>query len=342
VDDDRFVLSTLMAALQGEFKVLTASSGDEAMEHFRRQPVDLVLCDQKMPGMSGVEFLVWVRETYPKTLRLLMTGYAELEDAVEAINRCRVYQYLFKPWRVDELHAILKDGARTCILERSHEKLLEENARLIAELEGRVQQRTSELEDANRQLHQSNAMLQKLALTDELTSLPNRRAIEQILLTEARRRSRYPSPMAVGLIDADHFRNVNTRYLHPGGDQVLKALARSLGQAIRATDTVGRWGGEEFMVVAPITNYDGSWALAERIRTSVEEMIVHYQEHEIRVTISVGFVVIESEQMPPVEQMVHDAAQALREAKAGGRNRSVLRMCEHSSLLEMAQDASGY
>src|SRR5262245_3948745 len=99
VDDEPYILPTLTALLAGDFQVHTADSGEAAIQFLGRYPVDLVLTDQKMPRMTGVQLLEWVREHFPKTIRLLMTGYAELDDAVEAINRGQVYHYILKPWR---------------------------------------------------------------------------------------------------------------------------------------------------------------------------------------------------------------------------------------------------
>ncbi len=333
VDDERYILATLAASLREEFEVLTASSGEEALEVFAQHDVDLLLCDQKMPGICGVEVLEWARKNRPKTIRLLMTGFAELEDAVEAINRGQVFRYLFKPWRIDELIEVLQHAAKTFRLERSHEQLLGELRRLNEDLENRVHQRTQELEQTNLELQKRNNMLEKLALTDELTRLPNRRAIEQILLAEMRRRARHPAPLALGLIDADHFREINRRYLLPGGDQVLKGLAKTLGDSLRASDMVGRWGGEEFLVVAPVTSLDGAAALAERIRTAVEQAEVSYQDQHIQVTVSVGFAVADGDSSLSAEQLIYRSAACLAEAKARGRNCCIVRAAEEANAV---------
>src|SRR5262249_30673980 len=144
-----------------------------------------------MPRMTGVQLLEWVRQHSPKTVRLLMTGYAELEDAVEAINRGQVYHYLLKPWRTEELLQVLRNAADKFLLERSREELLEKLRQLNQDLELRVAERTQELEEANyllqqrtHELEEANHLLQQrtreremLALTDPLTGLLNRRAI---------------------------------------------------------------------------------------------------------------------------------------------------------------------
>jgi diguanylate cyclase (GGDEF)-like protein len=250
---------------------------------------------------------------------------ARLEDAVDAINCGQVHRYLFKPWRSEELLQILRNAARTSRLERSHEHLLDELRHLNLELEKRVQLRTHELEEANRQLQQKNSMLEKLALTDALTGLPNRRAIDRLVRTELRRRARYPCPLALGVLDADRFKEINSRYLLPGGDQALIDLAHTLVGSIRTVDNVARIGGEEFMVVAPETGLEGARALAERIRSSVERNRTHYKGQTIQVTVSVGFVVADAHVPANYEQLKHTAAAALEEAKGSGRNRCVVR-----------------
>jgi diguanylate cyclase len=335
VDDEPYILNTLAALANRDFEVLTANCAEAAQEIFRQRDVDIILTDQKMPGLTGVQLLEWVREHSPKTMRLMMTGLARLEDAVDAINCGQVHRYLFKPWRANELLQILRSSARTFLLERSHEQLLDELRRLNLGLEERVQQRTRELEEANRQLQQKNSMLEKLALTDALTGIPNRRAMDRLVRSEQRRRARYPSPMALGVIDADHFKEINSRYLLPGGDHVLVSLAQVLADSVRSVDTVGRIGGEEFMVVAPETTLEGAHILAERIRAAVEQSEFVYKEETIRVTVSLGFAVAEAPVLATYDQMKHAAASALAEAKLTGRNRWIIRsLGEKAGALE--------
>ena len=324
VDDEPYILTTLSALLAPDFEVYTADCGETAQKIFQQHRIDLILTDQKMPRMSGVQLLEWVRENYPQTIRLLMTGFAELEDAVEAINRGKVYRYLFKPWRVDELIQVLREACQRFKLERQNEELLDQLRRAKQELEHRVQERTVRLEEANHELQQKNLMLEKLALTDPLTGLPNRRAIDRLADAEIRRRMRYPSSLALGLVDADHFKEINRQYLLPGGDQVLVDLAKVLIASIRTVDTVGRIGGEEFMVVAPETNVEGAVALAERIRSAIESFAFSYKDAPIQVTASVGFAVADLGVTTEYDQLKHQAAAALGEAKATGRNRCII------------------
>jgi diguanylate cyclase (GGDEF)-like protein len=326
VDDEPQVLSTLTALLTKDYEVVTASSAEAAQHIFGQRSVDLILADQRLPGMSGVQLLEWVRQNSPKTIRLMMTGLARLEDAVAAINCGQVYRFLFKPWQGEELQQILRAAARTFLLERSHDQLHEELRGLNLELEERVRQRTKELEDINHQLQQKNWMLEKLALTDPLTGLPNRRAIDHLVKTELRRRSRYPSPLALGVIDVDNFKDVNSRYLLPGGDQVLIGLGRTFMSSLRTVDTLGRIGGEEFLLLAPETTLEGASTLGERIRSAVETSHYKYKEAVIQVTVSIGFAVALGGVLAEYDQIKHVASAALEEAKSNGRNRCLIRL----------------
>jgi diguanylate cyclase (GGDEF)-like protein len=305
VDDESYLLPPLAALLANDFEVHTADSAEAAQAILAEQRIDIILTDQKMPRTNGVQLLEWVRRHSPKTVRLLMTGYAEHEDAVEAINRGQVYYYLLKPWRIEELLQILRNAAEKFQLERSQEALLEKLRQLNLDLEQRVvertraleeanallTQRTQELEEANRQLEQRSLDLEKLALTDPLTGLLNRRAIDDVARAEIRRRARYDSPLALGVIDIDHFKSINDSHLLPGGDHVLVNLARTLSGLLRTVDSIGRIGGEEFLVVAPETTVDGAVVMAERIRSAVERTAFVYEGAKIEVTVSIGFAV---------------------------------------------------
>jgi diguanylate cyclase (GGDEF)-like protein len=339
VDDEPYILPTLAALLANDFQVLTADCAEAAQSVFAKQEVQIILTDQKMPRVTGVQLLEWVRVHHPKTIRLLMTGYAELDDAVEAINRGQVYYYLLKPWRTEELLQILRNACKEYRLERSQEHLMEE-LRIVNDelkelnvgLEKRVVERTKALEEANQLLEKRTHELERLALTDPLTGLLNRRAIVDLARSELKRHARYPSPFALGLVDIDFFKEINSRFLLTGGDEVLKSLAKVLTDSLRSTDSLGRWGGEEFMVVAPETDLEGARVLAERIRSTVEETIIHYNSHPIRVTLSVGFAVMDDDSPMEFDRMEIEAAAAEEEAKMRGKNRSIVRSMKQTSV----------
>jgi len=326
VDDEPAIRSLLTELLRPEFDVVAADSAEAARGVLAQRPIDIVLTDQQLPGQSGVQLLEHVCLHSPQSVRIMMTGLGRLEDAVDAINCGRVQHYLFKPFKADQIVHTMRQAAHSYVLERSHTQLMEELRRLNLELEQRVRVRTAELEEANRQLHQKNSMLRKMALTDSLTGLPNRRAIDRLARQELVRRARYPGPLAVGLIDADNFKQINSAHLLSGGDHVLTWLGQTLGKAVRTVDTIGRVGGEEFMVVAPETDAEGAWILAERIRTTVESAETAYNGAAIQITVSVGMAVAPVGAEVTYDLLRHAAAAALGEAKVAGRNRSVLRV----------------
>jgi diguanylate cyclase (GGDEF)-like protein len=212
-----------------------------------------------------------------------------------------------------------------------------ERQRLDQELEARVRQRTHELEEANRQLRQKTRVLERLALTDPLTGLPNRRAIDRLAKAELKRHNRYHAPLALVIIDIDHFKEVNRRYLLTGGDHILCEVADTLGGAVRTVDTVGRIGGEEFLVVAPETDREGAAALGARIRSAVENARYRYRDQSIAVTVSVGIAVAEARVPAEYDPMKHLAAAALGEAKSQGRNRCVIRAVDQAPDGESAE-----
>ncbi|MFO0930061.1 MAG: diguanylate cyclase [Gemmataceae bacterium] len=325
VDDEPHILTTLRHLLEREFEVLTAPSADAAEATLRDREVQLLLVDQHLPGRRGTDLLAWARQNRPRTIRLLMTGRGDTDDVIAAINSGQVYSYLPKPWSLTDLHHLLRNAADRWHLERKQEEYVEELRRLNEELERRVAERTRQLEEANQQLQQHNRELERLALTDPLTGLFNRRAIEDQARFELRRQTRYPTSLALGVLDIDHFKAVNTRYLLTGGDEVLKALARTLTATVREVDTVGRIGGEEFAILACETNIQGAATLAERLRATVAATPIVYNGQEIRITVSVGFAVVGVGLRSDYEGLFALAAAALADAKQNGRNRSEIR-----------------
>ncbi len=185
-----------------------------------------------------------------------------------------------------------------------------------AELEQRVQQRTAELEQAHAELSQANAVLSAMALNDALTGLPNRRAADARLEMEFQRHRRNGQALALGLIDIDRFKSVNDRYGHAGGDEVLQRVARVLAAAVRRTDFLARFGGEEFLVLMPETRQEGALQLAERLRQAVEDS----EGPPVKVTLSLGLC-CSAEAHTSVAGALQAADEALYAAKQGGRNR---------------------
>jgi diguanylate cyclase (GGDEF)-like protein len=330
VDDEPYILPALRSLLAPEYEVMTANSADQAQTLIQSRPVDILLTDQRMPRRTGTSLLEWAREHSPNTVRLLMTGFSELEDAIEAINRGHVYYYLLKPWRTQDVLQVMRNAADKFSLERKRERYLADLRQLNRELEDRVAERTRELAGANLLLEQRARELERLALTDSLTGLFNRRAVDELARFELKRHARYPSPLTIGYVDVDHFKDVNTLYHLPGGDEVLRVLARILLSSVREVDTVGRVGGEEFLVIARETGLEGAATLAERIRSTVAGTVINYKGARIRITVSVGFAVADIGVPTDYGEMLELSAAALAQAKESGRNRCEIRMVQRA------------
>jgi diguanylate cyclase (GGDEF)-like protein len=180
-----------------------------------------------------------------------------------------------------------------------------------------------QLEEKTDELRRTNRLLARLAITDGLTQLYNRRHFDEILYKEIKRfnRRKYTS-LALMLIDIDHFKQMNDRYGHLAGDNVLRELATILKQEVRETDTVARYGGEEFAVIMPDTHIDGAAYKADLLRQRVQTVEIRGVEPPIRITISIG--VAEYVSGFP-HDLVQAADKALYQAKQDGRNTVVVR-----------------
>lgn len=118
VDDEEMVAGALRSFLELEtpYRVVSFTSPEEAMQRLEGEPADVVLADFMMPGMDGISFLRWVRERHPQTSRILLTGYADKDSAIRAINEAGLYYYLEKPWNNDHLRLVIRNGVERCSL----------------------------------------------------------------------------------------------------------------------------------------------------------------------------------------------------------------------------------
>lgn len=187
------------------------------------------------------------------------------------------------------------------------------------------------------------ARLRSLSMTDELTGLPNRLRVQQVLGTEVARTLRHGPPMAVVLVDLDHFKSINDRWGHAVGDEVLRAASAVLASQVRACDVVGRYGGEEFMLVLPDTTLEGAMVLMERCRKGLEQIHVYAALGElVPVSGSIGIASNERCLELSVETMTHAADVALYHAKANGRNQiQIQQPHEDETVGQWSLSASG-
>lgn len=162
-----------------------------------------------------------------------------------------------------------------------------------------------------------------LSLTDELTGLANRRSFENCFEKEFLRARRYKNKLTLVMFDIDHFKNVNDTYGHPCGDFVLKQIANAALQTFRKTDTVFRFGGEEFAIILAETDIQQSIIPLERFRKTVETLNLNYDGNFIDVTVSIGACQL-TDEINTKEEFLNMTDRALYEAKNSGRNRTVL------------------
>ncbi len=145
IDDEDFILSSINRLLRQEFKVLLANSAHEGLQLMKEEEVHVVVTDQRMPGMMGVEFLGKVKGEYPDAIRMLLTGYSDLESVISAVNAGNIYRYLVKPWDPDEFLAVIREACVKYDLLAKNQQLTQELTLANAELEKRVQERTARL-----------------------------------------------------------------------------------------------------------------------------------------------------------------------------------------------------
>ena len=173
VDDEENILHSLKRLLRREgYKLLTASSGEEGLELLMENDVHLVISDQRMPEMTGTEFLARVKERHPDVIRICLTGYADVDSITESINKGHIYKFFFKPWNDQSLRLEIKQALDQYDLIKAnkdlHNKVVEQNEklrRMNEDLERLVQKRTEELEIRNHALEFSHAVLEDLPVS---------------------------------------------------------------------------------------------------------------------------------------------------------------------------------
>jgi diguanylate cyclase (GGDEF)-like protein len=334
VDDEEGVLAALQAQLDARFgsecEIALARSGQDAldlMDELEREgePLAVVIADQIMPGMKGVDLLEEVNRRSPLTTKILLTGQAGLDAVVTAINRANLNHYIPKPWDEANLHLAVENLLRQYRLMAENRKLIDDlqakNQALLdmnRDLEAKVAERTSELAEAN-------ARLAQLAVTDGLTQLYNHRHFHERLALEAERSARNGLPLSLLMIDVDHFKFYNDHNGHPAGDEVLRQVAHIMQDGRRANDFCARYGGEEFAIVLVDTNKLTAAQVAERLR---ERVAGHPFPHGAgqpggSLSISIGVASFPDDAVES-EALVRAADAALYAAKRSGRNRVVL------------------
>jgi two-component system cell cycle response regulator len=264
------------------YETHVVADGAEALRVLEQEEgPKLAILDWMMPHMDGVEVCRAIKKITGKhyVYIILLTAKGHQEEINEGLE-AGADDYITKPFDLQELKARLRVGKR--ILEL-HEQLVSQ------------------------------------ARNDSLTRLLNRSSILEVLQKELIRSVREKNPVAAIMTDLDHFKDVNDTYGHLAGDAVLREAARRLSASVRAYDSVGRYGGEEFLVIAPSCDAAGGADLAERLRQSICGAPIDASGHAIVVTMSFG--VAATCDIKQVNQLLCLADEALYAAKKAGRNR---------------------
>jgi diguanylate cyclase (GGDEF)-like protein len=286
VDDSPLNVQMLAGILSTEYNLALAANGAQALEIVAQSRPDLILMDVMMPDLNGYEVCRRLKAD-PASAGvpvIFLTAKTESEDIIAGFNAGGV-DYLTKPFIREELFARIGVHLRL--------------QHLVLELEAKNQE------------------LQRLAETDELTGLVNRRFLLDRLRETIRLADRHHFPVSVLMLDIDFFKQVNDRWGHQAGDEVLVRVATALRDTVRSTDWVGRYGGEEFLVVLTHTDLASAAALAEKIRTAVAALV--FPNPDTRVTISGGLAILQAGEGE--ERLIARADAGLYQAKEAGRNR---------------------
>lgn len=278
------------------YEVVCVNNGKSALKAAMTQQVDIVLLDLVLPDISGNEVCRWlkVNEDTKGIPIIMLTVKDTLTDKVAGLE-AGADDYLPKPYNETEL-----------------------NARIYASL--RTKSLQDELKKKNRQLEELLKKVEVMAITDQLTGLYNRRHFETVMGKEFAKAKRYKTPLSCLLIDIDHFKRINDMYGHHTGDMVLKGTSKIIACNSRASDTVARWGGEEFIALLSQTEKDNAVNLASRILKSVAETKFPDLPNE-NITVSIGVATAPKPSIDSEEKLIQAADSALYEAKKNGRNR---------------------
>ncbi|HUF26932.1 MAG TPA: diguanylate cyclase [Gemmatimonadaceae bacterium] len=300
VDDHEDNVELLRVRLEAwGFDTDAAADGEAALQSVREAPPDLILLDVMMPRVDGIEVARRIRadKALPFIPIIMQTALDSTEHKVEGLD-AGADDYITKPIEFAELRARVKSMLRI--------KRLQE-----------------EVAERERELREMNERLLFISRTDVLTGVDNRRHLEERLREMWEHAQRLREALGCVMCDLDKFKSVNDTYGHQAGDAVLRQFAQILTREAREIDRVGRYGGEEFMLLVPGISLDDAVTFAERVRKAVEEHTFTFDGGELKRTASFGVAAWPDAFLADCEALVKAADDALYVAKETGRNRVV-------------------
>lgn len=279
VDDEEVMRNLLCDILKDAgYKVEAVSCGGEAIEKVQQGRFSIVVTDLKMPGMNGIEVVGKLKAINPGICIIVITAYPSLESVIGAMRE-GAYDYIIKPFNIEELRLVIQRA-----VERQH--LLHEAGQ--------------------------KEFYEELSILDGLTGAYNHRYFQEVLSREVERARRYRHSICFLMIDIDDFKKYNDTHGHLAGDKLLREFAQFFIRVIRGTDTIFRYGGEEFAIIYPETPKQGGIEVAKRILNLTKE--------NMPISISIGFSCFPDD-AENKDDLIKRADEALYQAKRLGKNR---------------------
>jgi two-component system cell cycle response regulator len=330
IDDEVENINVLRRLLSNSYQIVTSLSAQDALEHINTMSsphkIQLIISDQRMPGMSGVEFFEQTLDKIPDTVRIILTGYSDTQAIIDAVNKAKLYQFITKPFNPGELTLTVKRGIEAF---RMKQQLHE----YTHNLERKIQERTKELELKNKVLNETMAQLEKVSTTDQLTGSYNRYFASQFIkdiqvkikVAQANDPSEEAPRIGILCINADHFNAINLKHGHQAGDKVLIRLIKLLNTSCHNNDKVIRWTGEQFLVFSPFVRQSQLQQLANKITANFARYVHQLDSGQsIHCSCSIGISALPFVKAQPDalswEQTLSLAELALSCAKDNGRN----------------------
>lgn len=270
-----------------QFEIYEARTGEEAKKIIERFKPDLVLLDYNLPDLKGTDIIKWIEEKGYGDIQVILVSSIDNEEVASKGLNLGAEDFVKIPYKPEELRARIKVHLRLRRMLKEREKF------------------------------------KRLSLIDQLTRIPNRRYLFQELKKYFKRHKEEKKPLALLMIDVDDFKKVNDTYGHEAGDEILKKVANIISRSVRKFDLVGRYGGEEFIVVLPDADIEKAVEIAERIRKNVESQTFMIDSNEIKVTVSLGVAELLKDNPRSVNDLIKIADMRMYRAKVSGKNRVV-------------------
>lgn len=327
VEDIEKNIRELSAILNSEgYSIATAMDGNQALAMARQLLPDLMLLDIMIPGIDGIEVCQRLKLS-PETNYIpiiLLTIRTESNDIHRGFY-AGAMDYITKPFNPQELKLKVKNHLelrKNRYLFEYYKKELKAELTKKAHYESKIIELTSALAEKDR-------MLDKLTTMDPLTSLYNYRFIIKRLSESIAESVRYQHPLAIILLDIDHFKTINQQHGRQVGDRIIGKISSTIKNGLRQSDIAGRYSGEDFLIILPHTDISGAYKTAERIRSTVEQYPWDDDIPDIKVTISGGVSALNKQEFADVQvktenilyKIIMKADNLLFKAKENGRNR---------------------